>query len=146
MFPVTLTIHSAEDLLKVMSVLHPTVPAAQPEKATAPARTKKTESTGVSADEKAAVVGNSSTGTPAGSDVPPAQEASAPPASAAPAATPAIKYDDLKAAVFKLAGKSRDAAIALNKQFGVTTMKELDAARWPEALAAVNAKLADLGA
>lgn len=143
MFPVTLTIHNADDLVKVMSVLHPTVPAAQPEKAPAPARAKKTE--GVSADEKAAVVGNAQTGTPAGSDVPPAQEASAPPASAAPAATPAIKYDDLKAAVFKLAGKSRDAAIALNKQFGVSTMKELDAARWPEALAAVNAKLAELG-
>lgn len=192
MFPVTLTIHNAADLVKVMTALevstdpqsdsvqplytppteeeranldaalkanalkqlwdllgaeHQTaavqaisklkVAAPQPE--TKPVKAKKTE---------APAEGNAPTGTPSGSDVPPALAASAPPASDAPAATtaPAIKYDDLKAAVFKLAGKSRDAAIALNKQFGVSTMKELDAARWPEALAAVNAKLAERGA
>lgn len=149
MFPVTLTIHNADDLMKVLAALQPAAGtplppiAPPPEKVTSRAKAAKTE---VTADEKAAVLGNAQTGTPGGSDAPAAPAASAPAPSAAPAATtaPAIKYDDLKNAVFKLAGKSRDAAVEVNKQLGVSTMKELPAERWPEALAAVQAKLAEL--
>lgn len=110
MFPVTITIHNAADLGKVMAALDAAAPT-QP----------------IAADIKAALNAVTS---PAPS----------------PADQSAVKYDDLKAAVFKLAGKSRDAAIAINKQFGVATMKELAADRWAEALAAVNAKLVELGA
>lgn len=60
-----------------------------------------------------------------------------------PAST-AVEYPVLQKAVFALAGKSRDAAAAVAASFGVKTFKDLDAARWGEALAAVNAKIAEL--
>lgn len=55
-----------------------------------------------------------------------------------------LDYDVLRKAVFELAAKSRDAAAAVNTQFGVKTMKDLPAERRREALAAVQKALADL--
>lgn len=79
--------------------------------------------------------------------------------SAAPAAAPAsaekpagasaegakFEYDTLKKAVHKLAGVNAEACVAINKQFGVKTMKELAEDKWPAAYEAVTAKLAELG-
>lgn len=59
---------------------------------------------------------------------------------------PAVEYPVLQKAVFTLAGKSRDAARAVAQSFGVKTFKELTADKWADALAAVNAKLAELEA
>lgn len=57
---------------------------------------------------------------------------------------PAMKYDVLKKAVVALATKSRDAAMAVAGEFGVANFQALNEARWPEALAAVEAKLVEL--
>lgn len=57
-----------------------------------------------------------------------------------------VEYPVLQKAVFALAGKSREAAAAVAASFGVKTFKELDAAKWGEALAAVQAKVAELEA
>lgn len=65
---------------------------------------------------------------------------------AAPAEKPAVEYKDLQAAVFKLAGKDRAAASKVVASFGVATFKELPADKWADALTAVNAALAELGA
>ena len=62
-----------------------------------------------------------------------------------PGVAPAVSYAELQKAVLLLAGKNRDAALALAQTMGVKTFKELDAARWPEALAAVNNKIHELG-
>ena len=62
-----------------------------------------------------------------------------------PGVAPAVQYAELQKAVLLLAGKNRDAALALAQTMGVKTFKELDAARWPEALAAVNNKIVELG-
>ena len=62
-----------------------------------------------------------------------------------PGVAPAVSYAELQKAVLLLAGKNRDAALALAQTMGVKTFKELDAARWPEALAAVNNKIVELG-
>lgn len=70
-----------------------------------------------------------------------ASPASSPEASPSPAA---VEYSVLQKAVFTLAGKSREAAAAVAASFGVKTFKELDATRWAEALAAVNAKIAEV--
>lgn len=59
---------------------------------------------------------------------------------------PAVEYPVLQKAVFTLAGKSRDAASAVAQSFGVKTFKDLTADKWADALAAVNAKLAELEA
>lgn len=81
---------------------------------------------------------------------PAAPAPSAPTAEAAPAAAPAEKpapsvdYPTLQKAVFALAGKSREAAGAAAAAFGVKTFKDLDSGRWGEALAAVQAKTAEL--
>lgn len=129
MFPVTITIHNAADLGKVMSALDASAPVAAP----APSPKPKAEKTAAPAETAPSAPTAAPVAAPEQSAQPPADQ-------------PAVKYDDLKAAVFKLAGKSRDAAVAINKQFGVATMKELAADRWAEALAAVNAKLVELGA
>jgi len=55
-----------------------------------------------------------------------------------------VAYPVLQKAVFALAGKSRDAVVAIAASFGAKTFKELPEAKWGEALAAVNAKLAEL--
>jgi len=83
-------------------------------------------------------------------------EGNAPAASAAPAAAPTtapaasssseVDYPTLQKAVFALANKDRAAASALVGSFNVKTFKELDSSKWGDALAAVNAKLAELGA
>lgn len=65
------------------------------------------------------------------------------PAEAAAPASTAVDYPTLQKAVFALAGKSRDAAAAVAASFGVKTFKELDAAKWADALAAVQAKTAE---
>ena len=57
---------------------------------------------------------------------------------------PSVDYPTLQKAVFTLAAKSRDAAAAVAKSFGVRTFKELPADKWADALIAVNAKLAEL--
>lgn len=61
-----------------------------------------------------------------------------------PAPAPAVEYAVLQKAVFTLAGKSREAAAAVASSFGVKTFKDLPADKWADALAAVNAKLAEL--
>lgn len=81
----------------------------------------------------------------------PAAEPAEAPASAASTAAPTesqigtVEYPVLKKAVFTLAGKSREAAAEVAQSFGVETFKELDASKWGVALAAVNAKIAELG-
>ena len=45
-----------------------------------------------------------------------------------------------------MSSPARDAASAVAASFGVKTFKELDAKRWGEALAAVQAKTAELEA
>lgn len=55
-----------------------------------------------------------------------------------------VEYPVLQKAVFALAAKSREAATALVAEFGVKTFKELDPSKWADALAAVNAKLAEV--
>lgn len=84
-------------------------------------------------------------------DPKPAAEPSTPEAPAASTASsseasPSVDYPVLQKAVFALAGKSRDAAAAVAAGFGVKTFKELPADQWADALAAVNAKLAELEA
>ena len=53
-----------------------------------------------------------------------------------------VDYPTLQKAVFALAGKSRESAAAVAASMGVKTFKELDQAKWADALAAVNAALA----
>ena len=72
------------------------------------------------------------------------QPTASPTASAASSTAP-VEYPVLQKAVFTLAGKSREAAAAVAASMGVKTFKELDQCKWPEALAAVNAKIAELG-
>ena len=73
------------------------------------------------------------------------EEAPAQAAADVPAETaPSVDYPTLQKAVFALAAKSRDAAAAVAKSFGVRTFKELPADKWADALAAVSAKLAEL--
>ena len=80
----------------------------------------------------------------------------APVAAPAPAAAPepvattssakpsaSVDYPTLQKAVFALAGKSRDAVVAIAASFGVKTFKELPEAKWGDALAAVNNQLAE---
>lgn len=80
-------------------------------------------------------------------------EAAATPTAAAPSTTAStassstpVEYPVLQKAVFALAGKSREAAASVAAGFGVKTFKELPAEQWADALAAVNAKLAELEA
>lgn len=60
------------------------------------------------------------------------------------AETAAVEYPVLQKAVFTLAGKSREAAAEVAASFGVKTFKELAADKWADALAAVQAKIAEL--
>jgi hypothetical protein len=69
--------------------------------------------------------------------------------STAPAST-VVEYKSLQQAVFKLAGKNRQAAVDLTTELGVPNFKiyeaEDKAGERAGALAKVNAKLAELGA
>ena len=74
------------------------------------------------------------------------EEAQAQDAAAAPPdPAPVVEYAVLQKAVFALAAKSREAASAIAKSFGVRTFKELPPDMWGAAYDAVSAKLAELG-
>lgn len=75
---------------------------------------------------------------------PSTQEAPAAQTASSSEASPSVDYPVLQKAVFALAHKSREAAAALAADFGVKTFKELPADKWADALATVNAKLAEL--
>jgi hypothetical protein len=109
-----------------------TKPAASEEKTPA----SDTSDTTSSAAASGASEGNAAAGSSA-------QEA--PAASTASSSEP-VEYPVLQKAVFALAGKSREAAAAVAASMGVKTFKELPADKWGDALAAVNAKLAELEA
>lgn len=103
------------------------------------------------ASGKATAKGGAAPGKTAAEKAPAAESVAAePPASTAaasrpaPAPAPTIEYTVLQKAVFTLAGKSREAAAAVAASFGVKTFKDLPADKWADALAAVNAKLAEL--
>lgn len=90
------------------------------------------------------------TAAPAASTAKPSAPQSTP-STAAPAAAPSasaeeppLDYGELRAAVLKLAALSTDKAVEVNTAFGVKTMKELEPARWREALVAVEAAIAEL--
>ena len=117
----------------------PTPEAEAPKPAPAPA----------AASGKATAKGGAAPGKTAAEKAPAAESVAAePPASTAaapsPAPAPTIEYTVLQKAVFTLAGKSREAAAAVAASFGVKTFKDLPADKWADALAAVNAKLAEL--
>lgn len=100
------------------------------------------------AAEKVVAAGKPVKAAPAAAVTPPASapapaEAAAP-APAAVSPSDAVDYATLQKAVFALAGKSKPAALDVAQSFGVKTFKELDAAKWGDALAAVNAKLAEV--
>ncbi len=140
MFPITIsvTINSTDELVKLQAL---TALAADPKADKSRDVPAKTE---VKAEDKPAKKQVAAPSPAPAVDTPPtATEA----AVAAPEPkVEAIKYEVLQKAVFTLAGKSRDAASAVAAGFGVKTFKELDQSKWAEALAAVNAKIEELGA
>ena len=105
------------------------VETAPPEKARNTARPAPTPAP-AEGPSSAPAAGGSAQGTPAASD----------------ASSTVLDYKVLQAAVFKLAGKSPDAARAINTQFGVKSMKDLPEDKRREALAVVEAKIAELEA
>lgn len=97
--------------------------------------------------EKAPVEKKPTAAKPAAASTPPTAEKPAAPeqkAASSESAPASIEYPVLQKAVFALAAKSREAATALVAEFGVKTFKELPAEKWADALAAVNAKLAEV--
>ncbi len=127
-------------------------PVAAQKAASGPATAKADAAPTKTAAEKAPAAASAETqpqaSTAATTDPKPAAEASA---QAAPAASTAsssapVEYAVLQKAVFTLAGKSREAAGAVAQSFGVKTFKELPEAKWAAALAAVQAKTAELEA
>lgn len=139
MFPTTVTIHNVSDLQKVMSVLYPTTGVTEIVDKSRDTPTKAEDMSAkkpAKTEAPAQAVGTQPTAT---------EEAVAAPESQAEAPA-AIDYPTLQKAVFALAGKSRDAASAVAASFGVKTFKELPADKWADALAAVNAKIEELGA
>lgn len=76
-------------------------------------------------------------------DPKPELEPTAPSTTSSAKPSVSVDYPTLQKAVFALAGKSRDAAAAVAKDFGVKTFKELPEAKWGDALVAVNAALAE---
>lgn len=113
-------------------------PAAAPAAASGKATAKAGAAPGKTAAEK------TPTAESAGAAPPASTAAASSPASAAEPPAPAVDYPTLQKAVFALAGKSREAAAAVAASFGVKTFKDLPADKWADALAAVNAKLAEL--
>jgi hypothetical protein len=57
-----------------------------------------------------------------------------------------VEYAQVQKAAFRLAGLSRDAAVSLAQSMGVPNFKALPSERWGEALAAIEAKVAELEA
>lgn len=117
--------------------------ATSPATATKPAASeKKTPASGTSATTSSAAASGASEGNAAaGSST---QEAPAASTASSSEASPSVEYPVLQKAVFALAGKNREAAASVAASFGVKTFKELEAAKWADALVAVNAKLAEL--
>lgn len=148
MFPVTITISNIADLQKVQSVLYPTtavaevkVEAPKPQK---PATTAAAASSQPSAKKQASAP-TTETADPKPAATPASQPAAAPASTASSEkASASLDYATLQKAVFTLANTSREAAGEVAASFGVKTFKELDASKWGEALAAVNAKLESL--
>lgn len=61
-----------------------------------------------------------------------------------PVNEPAVQYSQLSAAVMRLAGRNRDAALAIASGLGVKNFRDLEPARYSEALGLVEEKLAEL--
>ena len=78
----------------------------------------------------------------------PAAEAPAPAPENAPSASSStsVDYAQVQKAAFRLAGLSRDVAIATAQSMGVPNFKALPAERWGEALRVIEAKIAELEA
>jgi len=134
---VTLEFNTQEDLLAFFT-LRVTPPERMFKDNQTPAAVAKVEAP---KPEKPAKVEKPAATPPAAKSTPAPVTAAAEPA---PEVKPTIDYPTLQKAVFALANASREAAGAVAKSLGVKTFKELDASRWGEALAAVNAKLAEL--
>lgn len=116
--------------------------ATSPATATKPAASeKKTPASDTSPTASSAAAAGASEGNAAAVSSAP----EAPAVSTASSSEP-VEYPVLQKAVFALAGKNREAAASVAASFGVKTFKELDAAKWADALVAVNAKLAELEA
>lgn len=109
-------------------------PAPTPTPAPAPTASAPASATEAASDPKP----------PAAAPAAEAQPSAASTAAPADSQTGTVDYPTLQKAVFTLAGKSREAAAAVAASFGVKTFKELDASKWGDALAAVNAKIAEL--
>jgi len=134
---VTLTFDSIDKAVAALRSL-PEVDIQHASVAKAPAPKEKPASPPPAADKPQAA---SSAATPA------ADSASAKPkddAPSQPAADEPLAYEVLQKAVFKLAAVSREAAGAVNAQFGVKSMKDLPEGKRRAALAAVQEKLAEL--
>lgn len=149
MFPVQITINNPTELAKVLAALGFNSAPAQAERPLTiiepKAEAKKPKAT--PAQQPAAPAPSQPTAEVVVADAPAkSTEAPAPQPSTAPAAAASsaseVDYPTLQKAVFALAGKSRESAAAVAASFGVKTFKELDASKWGEALAAVNAALA----
>lgn len=155
MFPVQITLNNPTELAKVLAALgFNAQPQAElpltlvdPTPAEPKAEAKKPKAT--PAPQPAAPAPSQPTAEAAVADAPakstaaPAPQPSTAPAAAASSASE-VDYPTLQKAVFALAGKSREAAAAVAASFGVKTFKELDASKWGDALAAVNAKIAEV--
>ena len=136
MIQITLTFPSIDAARKAMLELPESLltsvapseskPAAEPKKETAPAKKEAAETTAPTQTTEET------------SDAPEQKVESSAPAPAS------VEYSVLQKAVFALAAESREAAAAVAASFGVKTFKELPQGKWPEALAAVTAKRAEL--
>lgn len=81
------------------------------------------------------------------SDDAPAQAPTATsPAAPAPSVAPSVTYPDLQKAVLTLHKIDATAAVPIAKSLGADTFKLLKPEQWADALAAVNAKIAELQA
>lgn len=150
----TYSFATQQDLLAHLQLFGAQVPNGAPAPAPAPgpntakaAAPKKTAAESTPAAQSAQAPSQASTAATASQET--ASEgnaAAAPSAPEAPAAQPAssVEYPVLQKAVFALAGKSREAAAAVAASFGVKTFKELPQDKWTAALAAVQAKTAEL--
>lgn len=137
MFPVQITINNPTELAKVLAALgFNSQPQAElPLTIIEP----KAEAKKPKATPAPQPVVEAPAPTPAVVEPAPVEAAAPAPAAESPSS---VDYPTLQKAVFALAGKSREAAAAVAQSFGVKTFKELDASKWGDALAAVNAALA----
>lgn len=162
MFPLTLTINTAAELNAVMAALgvKPSAQAELPLTGVAAQHAAVDETAGIVEQPAKKPAGakratdpapGPTTAEAAGAAAPEKTVAESAPAAAsaasdAPASTAAtdVDYPTLQKAVFALAGKSRTAAAEVVASFNVKTFKDLEPAQWGKALAAVNAKLAEV--